>query len=104
MPFRTWADDHPGRGKINRRRDPDAGPEVRCCDRAVIAADMLVSFDRVLAPVLVEIRREWPQFRGVPPRDIYLCDACREALRREGRVARNLLPTRKRTDWEDPGR
>lgn len=112
MAFETWAD-HPseiGRRDARsldrrRRRQIDVsgggdrrrervieGPRVKCCRRTRIAADMLVRFHELAPAALGKLRERFNQFRDVPPADIYICDSCRETLRREGVFARDELP------------
>ena len=114
MPIKTWADHPSRRGKkpaaslrrrperrydADRPDDPPAwvfdGPP-RCCNKRLVAADSLVHYGGLSGPVRQRIYKRFPQLADVPPGLLYLCDGCRETLRREGILTKDEMPNRKR--------
>jgi hypothetical protein len=99
--WRTWAD-------VLAERAVDAGtpgplPAVpvdrfrgegppRCCARRRIAADMLVWYGGLGVTLLGRVRSRFPHLADTPDTDLYLCDGCRETLRRERIIARLEMP------------
>lgn len=86
MRYVTWADHESETGRtrarVLRRARSREGPSVRCCKRPV-AADQLVLFapdDTVTPEAWARVRARFPH---LPERGAYLCDGCRETLRRE---------------------
>ncbi len=105
--FRTWADhpqekDKPDSRSIDRMKERISTPGW-CCNKRVLAADMLVYVGHLPAATLNKIKARMPKawnqaaaqagyglsLRKQGEVGLYLCDGCRETLRRE----KVLLPT-----------
>jgi hypothetical protein len=118
MLFRDWADHPSESGKANERTldrklrqgstrivggDPDGldapdpiderdGPEP-CCKKRRVAADTLVWYGDLPPGLLAKVRARFPHMDAVADVDLYLCDGCRETLRRERVLLRPELPS-----------
>lgn len=87
--MRTWASDA-GVSPASMTLDRDAGEgPARCCARRFVAADALVFYGDLDSGKLARVRARFPDLSGAT----YLCDSCRETLRREKVIARTEMPT-----------
>ena len=64
----------------------------RCCERDVIAADMLVWVGGLSEDALARVRAAIPRLVEAPVEELYLCDGCRERLLRRGVLTPEELP------------
>jgi hypothetical protein len=82
----TWADVAgivpPG---LSIDRDAGEGPP-RCCQRRLVAADMLICYDEIAPERLKALVAQLPHLEGVSP--LYLCDGCSELIIRKGVMTR----------------
>lgn len=90
--MRTWASDAgvdpPG---LSIDRDAGEGPP-RCCRRRRVAADALVFYGGLPAGIRGRVLGRFPRLAEISPEERYLCDGCRETLRRERVIARTEMP------------
>jgi hypothetical protein len=106
--FRDWADHPSEAGKPNGhaidrkpkrifREDAPAELEAEgppaCCSKRRVAADALVWFGGLPPGLLSRVRARFPRLQAVAAADYYLCDGCREIVRRERLLARSELPS-----------
>lgn len=109
--FRDWADHPSEAGKANTRTldrrarkvviDDDAttareGPVIVCCAKRLVGADMLVWYGGLPPGLLAKIVERFPHMDGVADADFYLCDGCREIVRRE-----RVIPQTDRPNWKN---
>jgi hypothetical protein len=99
--WRTWADVLAERAvEAGKPAPPQALPvdrfrgegPPRCCGRRRIAADMLVWYGGLGATLLGRVRSRFEHLADVPDADLYLCDGCRETLRRNRVLLRTEMP------------
>ncbi len=108
--FRTWADhpqeiDQPDTRSVDRMKERHTMP-AWCCNKRVLAADMLVYMGHLPQPTLdkikVRMQKAWNRaeeqagygfsLRTQGEVGLYLCDGCRETLRREKILTREEMP------------
>lgn len=92
--MKTWADEAgitPPSTTIDR--DAGQGPKPRCCDRRYVTADALVYFGDMDTDQRLRVRNRLTRLAHAHDLTLYLCDACRETLRRERVLERAEMPS-----------
>lgn len=90
----TWADaagiDPPSK---TLDRNAGEGAQPRCCSRQLVAADALVNYGDLPGDLLEKVLDRFPHLASADGAEVYLCDSCRETLRRENVITRAEMPT-----------
>lgn len=90
--MKTWAEEAGiSPPSVTLDRDAGEGPLPRCCSRRFVSADALVQYgDLDVEKRTLVCERITPMAEA--DADMYLCDACREILRREQVITRAEMP------------
>lgn len=89
----TWADTAgviPASSTLDR--DAGEGPKPRCCSRRFVSADALVLYGELASNLRQAVVARFKHLERAAA-DMYLCDSCRETLRRERVITREEMPS-----------